>query len=324
MLDVIHGANPEQLYRAFGLPMPEEVIDFSTNTNALSWPDINIDVRELASSYPDPECSALRELVSSRENVSPSRILFTSGTNEAIFLLSQVITGSTAILQPAYSEYFRAFRELSGCSGLAEALKHQNIIVVNPSNPTGKYIHLSQTINNHPDNLFIIDEAYRDFLLWETPERLCSFPNVILLRSLTKIYHLSGARIGYVIAPEHIIARLRERQPSWSVNGIAQALALQFMRDKDFISRTRDFYRRNTPAFIEGLRRAGCEVMSSDVHFFLVRVNDDEKVIRHLLKRGIVVRHTRNFAGLGGKYIRAATMRPEDNKKLIAAMKDIV
>ena len=181
-----------------------------------------------------------------------------------------------------------------------------------------------QTVNDNPGKLFIIDEAYRDFMLWRTPERLCDFPNVILLRSLTKIYHLSGVRIGYIIAPENIITRLRERQPSWSVNSIAQVLALQFMQDEGFVERTKEFYRSHTPAFIEGLENVGCEVMDSDVHFFLVRVSDDEKVIRHLLSSGIVVRHTRNFAGLEGKFIRVATGQPENNEKFVKTMKSIV
>ena len=72
-----------------------------------------------------------------------------------------------------------------------------------------------------------------------------------------------------------------------------------------------------------GLKKAGFDVMDSDVHYFLVRVNDDTKVIRRLLTRGIAVRHTRNFAGLSGSYIRVATRGPEDNARLIAAMMDI-
>ena len=96
------------------------------------------------------------------------------------------------------------------------------------------------------------------------------------------------------------------------------------MKDEGFVERTKEFYRSHTPAFIEGLENVGCEVMDSDVHFFLVRVSDDEKVIRHLLSSGIVVRHTRNFAGLEGKFIRVATGQPENNEKFVKTMRSIV
>ncbi|MBQ7215254.1 MAG: pyridoxal phosphate-dependent class II aminotransferase [Synergistaceae bacterium] len=320
----IHGANPENLYRAFNLPMPDKILDFSTNTNILAWPEVNINLQELASRYPDPDCSKLRMLVSEREHIPPSRILFTNGSNEAIFLLSGLFSEDTAILQPAYSEYSRAFRNLHSISSIEEAHKFRHVIIINPNNPTGKYTPLREVICSCPDTVFIVDEAYRDFLLTGDPESLCDCENVILVRSLTKIFHLSGARIGYVIAPERIIAAMRERLPSWNVNGIAQELALVFLNDRAFLERTRVFYREQTPNFMEAVRRAGVEVVQSDVHYFLVRVYDDLRVIGHLLKAGIVVRHTRNFEGLDGKYIRIAARHPEENNLLISAMKELL
>ena len=302
--------------------MPDNIIDFSTNTNIISWPEISIDIESLASHYPDPECTELRELIAEREHISTSRILFTNGSNEAIFLLAGLFPDNTAILQPAYSEYARAFRKLNNIFSLDDAENFRHVIIINPNNPTGIYTPLHDVIASSPQTMFIIDEAYRDFLLTIRPERLCDFHNVILLRSLTKIYHLSGTRIGYVIAPENVISALREHQPSWSVNAIAQELASCFLKDSAFLERTREFYSKNTPAFMRMLSEAGCEVMKSDVHYFLVRVNDDIKTIEHLLRAGIVVRHTRNFAGLDGKYIRIATRTHEDNSLLAKIMRE--
>ena len=320
----LHGANPENLYRAFNLTMPDNIIDFSTNTNILTWPDIHINVHELASCYPDPDCLSLRMLISRHENIPPSRILFTTGTNEAIFLLSSLFGEATAILQPTYSEYSRAFRNLHSIFTLNDVPKFRHIIIINPNNPTGKYTPLREVICSCPQTTFIVDEAYIDFLLTAKHERLCDIENVILLRSLTKIFHLSGARIGYVIAPENVITALREHQPTWSVNAIAQNLALAFLNDGDFLERTRAFYREHTPKFVQAVRDSGFETVQSDVHYFLVRVHDDLGVIEHLLKAGIVVRHTRNFAGLDGRYIRIATRTPEENNFLAETLKTCV
>ena len=312
----LHGANPENLYHYFGLEMPERVIDFSTNTNVLSWPEMSVDVEKLASRYPDPDCSSLRRIISERENVSMNRILFTNGINEAIYLLSQILSGTAAILQPCYSEYARANVNLKDSFTIYDSCNYDNFILTNPNNPTGKYIpDLSQIIRRYPDTMFIVDEAYIDFLIHdEVRERLCEFENVIILRSLTKIFHLSGVRIGYVIANENVIARLKARQPTWSVNAIAQELALKFLNDETFYADTIAFYRENTPKFIASLRASGFDVIDSDVHYFLIRVDDDISVIRHLLMNGIAVRHTRNFACLSEKYIRVSTRLPEENE----------
>ena len=322
-MKTIHGANPENLYRVFGIPIPENILDFSTNTNVFSWPDISLDVERLASSYPDPECTALREIISAREKVPMSRVLFVNGINQAIFLLAGLFGDDAAIFQPCYTEYSRAFTNARSIFTLGDAGKFGHVVIFNPNNPTGKFIPtLSGIISENPRTTFIIDEAYIDFLTSYEPERLYDFPNAVILRSLTKIFHLSGARIGYVIADENIIDALKSRIPSWSVNAFAQELALHFLADEEFLARTREFYRVNTPIFMAGLREAGFDVMDSDVHYFLVSVDDDMEAIRRLLTRGIVVRHTRNFAGIEGKYIRVATRRPEENSMLILAMKE--
>ena len=318
----LHGANPENLYRAFDITMPDEILDFSTNTNILPWPKLSINVEKLASSYPDPECRELRELIAKREHIPPSRVLFTNGTNEAIYLLARIFCEHVAILQPCYTEYSRAFPNAHNVFMIEEAGNFRAVILTNPNNPTGKYIaNLSETIKQFPDTMFIIDEAYIDFVLNDCKrERLCELANVILLRSMTKIFHLSGVRIGYVIADEEIISRLKVLQPTWSVNSIAQELALRFLNDTRFYEHTRAFYREHTPKFITSIRQAGFEVMDSSVHYFLIRVANDIEVIKFLLRSGIIVRHSRNFPGLNGRYIRISTRHSYENEKLVQTL----
>ena len=309
----LHGANPESLYNYFGIEIPERVLDFSTNTNIFPCPDFDIDIKNLISRYPDNECKKLLRLISEREHISPEKILFTNGINEAVFLLAGLLKYSTGIFQPCYTEYSRAFPDAENVFDINKAGRFKNFIITNPNNPTGAYIKLSEIIKKFPGTLFIIDEAYIDFLLTnEKPERLCGFENVILLRSLTKFFHLSGTRIGYVVADEKIIDALKKFQPTWSVNAIAQELAYKFLNDKEFYSASRAFYETHTPEFINALKKSGFEVMDTSVNFFLIRVEKDIEVIKFLLKSGIAVRHTRNFPGLEGKYIRAATRLPVD------------
>ena len=137
---------------------------------------------------------------------------------------------------------------------------------------------------------------------------------------MTKLHHLCGARIGYVLASPEWIARLKRRQPTWSVNAIAQRAALSLMQDTSYAAKTRAFYAAETPRFMEFVARSGFRVRPSRVHFFLIEVDDDTRVVRELLKRGLAVRHTRTFPGLDGRCIRVATRLPGENDLLAQAL----
>lgn len=330
----LHGANPEKLYELFGVPMPERIYDFSTNTNAVAQREgFAPDLRAAIEDYPDDECRALRAAISEMTGASPENILVTSGANESIYLIaSYEAARENRILQPVYGEYLRALKSYGAdprsIFGLRAAKIPRNgtVWLCNPCNPTGGFIpdaELNDFAAAHPETLFIVDEAYRDFI-W-TDEDLLPFsplPNVIRLRSLTKTYNLCGARIGYILADARVAERLKRRQPSWSVSGLAQQAALFFLADETLTRRTRDYYAAEMPRLISAVNEAGFAALPSCVNYFLTAVDHDERFIRFLLERGLVVRHTRNFPGLDGKYVRIAARTRGENNRLIAAMRD--
>ncbi|MCD7953836.1 MAG: aminotransferase class I/II-fold pyridoxal phosphate-dependent enzyme [Synergistaceae bacterium] len=330
----LHGANPEKLYELFGLPMPERVYDFSTNTNAVAQRGGFVpDLRAALEDYPDDECIALRALLAKTTGAAPENILVTSGSNESIYLIaSYEAARENRILQPVYGEYLRALKNL-GAAPLnifdlrAAKLPAEGAVwLCNPCNPTGCFIpdgELDEIAARHPRTLFIIDEAYRDFI-W-TDEALTPYrprPNVVRLRSLTKTYNLCGARIGYILAGAEMTERLKRRQPSWSVSGLAQQAALFFLADATLLRRTKDYYAAEMPRLISAVNRAGFPTLPSCVNYFLAAVDDDERFIRFMLERGIVVRHTKNFPGLDGRYVRIAARTRPENDILLAAMED--
>ena len=330
----LHGANPEKLYELFGLPMPERLYDFSTNTNAVAQRGgFAPDLRAALEDYPDDECLALRALLAEVTEAAPENILVTSGSNESIYLIaSYEAARENRILQPVYGEYLRALKNF-GAAPLnifdlrAAKLPAEGAVwLCNPCNPTGGFIpdgELDEIAARHPRTLFIVDEAYRDFI-W-TDEALAPYrprPNVVRLRSLTKTYNLCGARIGYILADAEMTERLRRRQPSWSVSGLAQQAALFFLADATLLRRTKDYYAAEMPRLISAVNGAGFPTLPSCVNYFLAAVNDDERFIRFMLERGIVVRHTRNFPGLDGRYVRIAARTRPENDILLAAMED--
>ena len=330
----LHGANPEKLYELFGLPMPERLYDFSTNTNAVAQRGgFAPDLRAALEDYPDDECLALRALLAEATGAAPENILVTSGSNESIYLIaSYEAARENRILQPVYGEYLRALKNF-GAAPLnifdlrAAKLPAEGAVwLCNPCNPTGGFIpdgELDEIAARHPRTLFIVDEAYRDFI-W-TDEALAPYrprPNVVRLRSLTKTYNLCGARIGYILADAEMTERLRRRQPSWSVSGLAQQAALFFLADATLLRRTKDYYAAEMPRLISAVNGAGFPTLPSCVNYFLAAVDDDERFIRFMLERGIVVRHTRNFPGLDGRYVRIAARTRPENDILLAAMED--
>lgn len=329
-----HGANPEKLYTAAGLPTPAKIYDFSTNTNAVPQRGGFVpDLRAALEDYPDDGCSALREALSREFGAHAENIAVTSGSNEAIYIIaSYTAARENLILQPVYGEYRTALSAYGARTrnifSLAEAegARGAAVWLCNPCNPTGALIsgaELDAAAERNPETLFIIDEAYRDFV-WteELPRAPKILPNVVRLRSLTKIYDLCGARVGALVSHEAAVEKIKARQPEWSVSGLAQQAALWRAGDETLKARTREYYAREIPRLTAALREAGYAVRPTCANFFLVEAPDDEDFIRFMLERGIVVRHTRNFAGLDGKFVRIAARTKDEDDLLIEAARE--
>lgn len=329
-----HGANPEKLYAAAGLPTPAKIYDFSTNTNAVPQRAGFVpDLRAALEDYPDGDCLALREALAREFGAPAKNILVSSGSNEAIYIIaSYAAARENLILQPVYGEYKKALdgygARTRNIFSLAEAegARGAAVWLCNPCNPTGALIpgaELDAAAERNPETLFIIDEAYRDFV-WteELPRAPKILPNVVRLRSLTKIYDLCGARIGALVSHEEIVKKINARRPEWSVGGLAQQAALWRAGDETLKARTREYYAREIPRLTAALREAGFSVRDTCANFFLVEAPDDEDFIRFMLERGIVVRHTRNFAGLDGKFVRIAARTKDEDDLLIEAARE--
>ena len=329
-----HGANPEKLYAAAGLPTPAKIYDFSTNTNAVPQREGFVpDLRAALEDYPDGDCLALREALAREFGAPAENILVSSGSNEAIYIIaSYAAARENLILQPVYGEYKKALdgygARTRNIFSLAEAegARGAAVWLCNPCNPTGALIpgaELDAAAERNPETIFIIDEAYRDFV-WteELPRAPKILPNVVRLRSLTKIYDLCGARIGALVSHEEIVKKINARRPEWSVGGLAQQAALWRAGDETLKSRTREYYALEIPRLTAALREAGYAVRPTCANFFLVEAPDDEDFIRFMLERGIVVRHTRNFAGLDGKFVRISARTKDEDDLLIEAARE--
>lgn len=333
----MHGANPEKLYKQFNIEKPDNIIDFSTNTNVLDFNiDLNIDLKDLMQNYPDDESIDLRNIIAKQNNISIDNILMANGTNEAIYLIASYYQNKkVGMLQPTFSEYEKALisynAEVKYLFDISEITYDLDaLFICNPNNPTGKYFAYNEILSlgtklKEMNIDLIIDEAYVDFLnVNHKVIDINEFENVYILRSLTKIFHLSGLRVGYVLSNPNNLKKLKLRQPTWSLNSVAQTIAIRFLEDNKLINETKVYYSGEKDKMISNIKDLGYTVLNSDVNYFLVEIDDDTDLIKFLLHKGIVVRHTRNFPSLDGKFIRIAVRKKEENDILISALSDYI
>ncbi|HEY3320000.1 MAG TPA: cobyric acid synthase [Planctomycetota bacterium] len=351
-----HGGNVRELAAAAGLSQ-ERLLDFSANLNPLGPPEwlrpvISSTVSSLVH-YPDPASSQLLAAASQRYGVSPAEILIGNGSTELLYLLPQALKAAHAIVPvPSYSDYARAAR-LGGCSvttlplsegaGFALDLSALDVCVRSasartlvfigqPNNPTGKLCEterLRELAARHPAAIFIVDEAFADFVDGFDSLTVRRPANVVVLLSLTKSFAIPGLRLGCAVASAEIAGRVRELQPPWSVNAIAQAVGVRLMRDEAYLVRTRQFVRERR----EELQRAlsdvpGLTVFPSAANFLLLRLDrkdsDAPTLASRLLREGIAIRVCSNFTGLDDRFFRVAVRTAQENGCLVGAMQRVL
>jgi threonine-phosphate decarboxylase len=345
-----HGSNPQYLYKAVGLEQPDEMIDFSANINPFGppsklkeqWGDLLHGIEK----YPDPQTTLLKKKLAGREGIEENQILIGNGGAEIISLIGRLLTGKRVmIVEPAFSEYEQACK-VNSCEIsyfqlsqdwkvdielLAKKLWNVDaLFFCNPNNPTGLYFHKQITENlltlcKEHNCYLIVDEAFYDFV----PEYeslvpyLKSYPNLILLRSMTKIYAIPGLRLGYVMASAEIIERLSNYQPHWSVNSIAMKVGELCLEEDEYVQHTVQFIESQREYLYEFYRKNQFEVSNSKVNFYLLRDSsfiDQYPLFQFLLKNGIVPRHTFNFPGLKGRWLRFAVRTSQENQRLMEVM----
>jgi histidinol-phosphate/aromatic aminotransferase/cobyric acid decarboxylase-like protein len=196
----------------------------------------------------------------------------------------------------------------------------------NPNNPTGAYLGaeaISALLAAAPAALWVLDEAYRPFAAQPWPgTSLLERGNVVLLRSLTKDCALPGVRLGYLLAAPDAAARCAAAQPPWSVSAAALACGLAALRGGEHVARTTSALRDEAGRLAAGLREQGWRVLPSATHFMLVEVGDAAALRGRLLREHrIQVRNCASF-GLPG-FVRVAARRPEENDRLLAAMRGL-
>ncbi len=325
------------------------LLDFSVSVNPLGTPaSLLLALREamaaLVGRYPDPACTQLVQHLARRHGIETDQIVVGNGSNELIYAAARAFRPPrVAIAEPTYTEYLRASLNVNAAVDhwLAEEPDYtlepfdpQGADVVwlaNPNNPTGRLWapgSLLSWIGAFPRTLFIVDEAFLPFRRDEPAHSLIPavhrLANLVVLRSLTKVYAMPGLRLGYAVADRRSAAALREQLVPWSVNTLAQAAGLAGLEDDSFLAQTNCWFDKEAVPFCEQLRgiSAVLQPIRSEANFVLVRLRSisSGQLVNQLASREIAVRDASNFVGLDHRYVRIAPKTLPYNGRLLAAL----
>jgi histidinol-phosphate aminotransferase len=303
--------------------------------------------------YPDPSYTALRTALSERYGVPRHRIALGNGSCDLLLAAGEALLEPGAELVyawPAFSVYPH-LAAASGARGIQVPLDAEDrhdldamaaevtaatrlILVCNPNNPTSTSLPLEEIeafLDKVPRHICVIlDEAYCEYSLalgdtYASLELLRRWPNLVLLRTFSKVYGLAGLRVGYgLCGSEDFRAAVDQVRQPFYLNMAAQAAAIEALRHQDEVERrvTRTVAARAELA--DGLRAQGLWVANTDANFIWVHLDDDaveSEVTAGLAERGVLVRAGASLGREGSLRVTVGT--ESENARFLAAMAEL-
>ena len=351
MLEYTHGGDVLTARARYGGP----VLDCSANLNPLGMPpavgEAAAEAARGAAPYPDPLCRALRAAIAEHDGVEPEQVLCGGGAADLIYRLVYALGPRRALVTaPAFSEYEGAL-SAAGCAvarhllrrernfdvdeGILEAIGPDTelVFLCTPNNPTGRLIDQELLLAAAEKcrglgAVLAVDECFLPLACggpglapW-----LEEYPNLLLLRAFTKSYAMAGLRLGYTLSADTaLLERLSLSGPPWSVSTPAQAAGLAALTQcPDWPSQARAFLERERPALAEGLSALGLDVVPGQANYLLFRAAGVTDLKESMLTQGVLIRSCANYHGLGEDWYRVCVGQAEQNRRLLAALREVL
>jgi L-threonine-O-3-phosphate decarboxylase len=350
-----HGGNLAWAASIAGCP-GSLITDFSASINPLGPPSSAIAAIQQGltqlSAYPDPSYFQLRSALAQWHQLTPDWILPGNGSAELLTWAGWELSQKdvTYLVTPAFGDYWRALKTFSAKiqawqldleSGEGEIdsrfssltpYSAAGLLLNNPHNPTGK-LFLREQLMSYLErfSLVVIDEAFMDFLPPEKQHSLIGavqdYPNLVILRSLTKFYSLPGLRLGYAIAHPDRLRRWQQWRDPWPVNILAAVAAEAVVRDTDFQKQTWDWLLPTRYKLYKGLSLLpGFHPLKGAANFLLVRTERSSVELQEKLlkEHRLLVRDCLSFPELGDRYFRIAVRTHPENQRLLEGLTESV
>jgi histidinol-phosphate aminotransferase len=337
----------EEVARELGLPVAH-FVKLASNENPLgpspralkaiarTLPHLNL--------YPDGNGFYLKQELARRHHLPIERLALGNGSNDLLELLGHALLqpGDEVVVSQFCFAVYPIVTNLFGAKlvtvparnfghdlpAMQQAVTGRTklLFVANPNNPTGTLASKAavlRLIRETPAHVVIVlDEAYIDFL--EQPQDLIPLvrkddrPNLILLRTFSKIYGLAGLRLGYAMGNPTLIAALEKVRQPFNTNMLAQVAALAALDDTPHLRKTRENNLAGLKTLAQGFARLGLRHVPSAANFVLVQVNDGKRVFESMQKAGVIVRPMGVYAL--PEWIRITVGTPRENIRCLAAL----
>lgn len=295
--------------------------------------------------YPDPTAAHLRCVLAHHHQLTTEHVFTGNGSDEVLAIIFQALLHhSQPLLMPdiTYS-FYPVYCKLYGIEVKKIALDEKfeinisdydqpagGIIIANPNAPTGIALPLekiSQLANLHPHCCIVIDEAYVDFGAQSAASLLDKHPNLVIVRTFSKSYALSGLRVGYALAhPELIEAlmRIKDSINSYPLDRLAQTGACAAIEDQDWFKKHTQKIIDSRTTLTASLKQLGFMVLPSQANFIFVShaTIQADKLTQALRAKNIIIRYfnTRRISN----FMRITIGTEDECTQLVKALKDIL
>lgn len=337
----------------FHTEKPTEIIKLDLNENPLGASPLAIAAGQQAMlnchRYPDNHGLSLKKSLSTYLDVLPENITLGNGSES---LLELIVKNGLSPLNSAvipnfcFNGIFKILKkanitlkiaknshlDLSAIS-LLEAVESSTkmVFIVNPNNPTGNYMNRSELfylLKHLPLNIFVvIDEAYAEYVETDdypnSIQLLTQYPNLIILRTFSKLYGLAGLRVGYAISRLKIAASLNLSSLPFRVNAVALAAAEASLKDQEHINSARMLNRQGHSQLSKGLQNLGLKVLPSYTNFLCIDLKlPSWPIYQQLLLYGISVRPLDDY-GLSS-FLRVSIGTNKQNQSFLNILEKIL
>jgi histidinol-phosphate aminotransferase len=341
--------------RCFSLRAVEAKAKLDQNENPWDWPDSLKDkvIAKLRAMpwnrYPLPYTDHLADLVAQQAGTEKGSVLLGPGSNYLISILlstfTQKIKGDVFVARPSFGLYEMhcQFSEIPYKPWplsldleydprlLAEMKPHSLAIFASPNNPVGNVLpkeDLITLLEQHPQSLFVADEAYVEFAREPYTDLLREFSNLILVRTLSKTMSSAGIRLGYLLGHASYLEQLRKLRLPFLLNHFAIAASEVLMTDpsahqqmlervKTTIAERNRLYQELAPI----AQKAKFRVKNTEANFLLLIMKDNDQADfwdQKLSAKGILLRNVSKGPSLKG-CLRLTVGTPEQNDKVLEA-----
>lgn len=298
--------------------------------------------------YPDPYQRRLKNCLARVKRVSPENMVLGNGSDELIDLLIRSICepakDNMIVFSPGYSMY-----EVSAGINDVEVRKidllpdflpdwktmwkridecTKIIFLCSPNNPTGKVIPLKEieTVCRNFNGLVVVDEAYVDFMDGGSAvELLNSYPNVVVLQTLSKAWGMAGLRLGICLADPELVAVLNKVKAPYNIGSLTQEVVIRLLEDTEGFEDKLQVIKTERERLFRALSDFGCfqNVYDSEANFILVTSGDFQDLYNYLIENRVVVR-LRNIPPLIPGGIRITVGTKEENDRLLQLLETYV